>query len=228
MMKKILASLMAVLMTFGMLTVIVAAADDPAPTEPETPAYTPVEYQIADLVARAEAGEDVYLQPTDVILLEKAAPVDEPQEPTEPEVTPAADADEPDAAVLVVEYLPGNGGIASDKGLTRFVDFDESGYAIRAIGDYTDYSYKGTERQTNNAIDYANENGYAFKQWKVQSVYSGPEFSKIVLEADWEVPALSGWEGFKTMMRGYIKQIIDYIIEYLKEWLAQLGDFIGA
>lgn len=232
MMKKLLASLLAVLMAFGMLMVVVCAEDVTEPAEPEEPAYTPVEYQIADLVAAVEAGEDVYLQPTDVILLKKADPA-EPVEPAEPEVTPAAAVDEPtdpedeSASVLVVEYLPGKGGVVSEKGLTRFVDYDASGYAICALGDYTDYSYKDTERQTNNAIDFANENGYAFKQWKIQTIYSGPEFSRIVLEAEWDEPALSGWEGFKTMMRGYIKTIIDYIIEYLKEWLAQLGDFIG-
>ena len=71
MMKKILASLMAVLMAFG-VCMIIAAAEAEEPETPETPAYTPVEYQIADLVAAAEGKGDVYLQPTDIILLPEA------------------------------------------------------------------------------------------------------------------------------------------------------------
>ena len=227
MMKKILASLLAVLTAFGMLMVVAAAEDVTEPAEPETPAYTSVEYQITDLVAAVEKGGDVYLQPTDKILLPEAPKADEPEEADDAEEMPDGTVGEAPAAVLIVEYLPGNGGIPSEKGLTRFVDYAESGYAICAPGDYTDYSYKDTERQTNNAIDFVNENEYAFKQWKIQSIYSGKEFSRIVLVADWEVPALTGWAGFKTMMRGYIKTIIDYIIAYLNEWLAQLGDFIG-
>ena len=227
MMKKVLASLLAVLMAFGVLMVAAAAEDVTEPAEPETPAYTPVEYQIADLVSAVEGKKAVYLQPTDKILLPEAPKTEETEETTDDaEGTPAGTvtAETPEA-VLIVEYLPGKGGIMSDKGLSRFVDFDGSGYAIRAIGDETDYSYKDTERQADNAIDFENENGYAFKQWKIKSIYSGPEFSRIVLEAEWEEPVLTGWAGYKTMMRGYIKQIIDYIIAYLQEWFAELSTF---
>ena len=230
MMKKILASLMAVLLCFGALVFVVAAAEEP--TEPEKPAYTPVEYKIEDLVAAVNAKKgvfrqptDVFLQPTDVIVLPEAPAAGpettETEEPADGTVT-----EEPAQAVLVVEYLPGNGGIPSDKGLDRFVDYAGTGYAIRALGDYTDYSFKETERQTSNAIDFVNENEYAFKQWKIKSIYTGKEFSRIVLEADWEQPVLTGWAGYQTMMRGYIKTIIDYILQYLQDWFLQLGDFL--
>ena len=231
MMKKILASLMAVLLAFGACMFVFAAEEPTEPTEPTKPEYTPVEYQIADLVAAMGGKDDVYLQPTDVILLPDA-PKEEPT-PAEPAEEPADDGtvtEEPaqeSAPVLIVEYLPGEGGVPSEKGLTRFVDYDGSGYAICTPGDYTDFSFKDTERQTNNAIDFVNENEYAFKQWKVESVYSGKEFSRIVLSADWDEPALTGWAGYKTMMRGYIKTIIDYIIRYLTEWFDQLGIFMG-
>jgi hypothetical protein len=219
MMKKILASLMAVLMAFGVCTIIAAAEE---PETPEAPAYTPVEYQIADLVAAAEGKGDVYLQPTDVILLPEA----EQETPAEETPDPAAGTAEPAAkAVLIVEYLPGKDAVSGNEN-TRYVDYDGSGYAICALGDYTDYAFKGTERRENYAIDYVNENEYAFKQWKVKSIYSGKEFSRIVLVAEWDEPALTGWAGYKTLMRGYIKTVIDYIIEYLKEWFAELGAFL--
>lgn len=227
MMKKILASLLAVLMAFGVLMVVAAAEDVTEPAEPETPAYTPVAYKIEDLVAAVEKGDAVYLQPTDIILLPEAPKADESEEPPVEGQDPTGTATDASEAVLIVEYLPGKGA-ASVNGNDRYIDYDGSGYAICAPGDYTDYAYKATERRTDYAIDYVNENEYAFKQWKVHSIYSGPEFSRIVLEAEWDEPVLTGWAGFKAMMRGYIKTIIDYIIEYLKEWLAQLGDFIGS
>ncbi len=224
MMKKILASLMAVLLAFGAFAFIVAA-DGEAPETPEEPAYTPVEYQIVDLVAAVEEKGDVYLQPTDVILLPDA-PKDDAEETEETaEPTDGTATAETAEAVLIVEYLPGKGA-ASGNGNTRYVDFKGTGYAIRALGDYTDFAYKETERRTNYAIDYENENGYAFKQWKIQSIYSGKEFSRIVLVAEWEEPVLTGWAGYKTMMRGYIKTVIDYIIAFLNDWLLQLGSFL--
>lgn len=227
MMKKILASLLAVLMAFGVLMVVAAAEDVTEPAEPETPAYTPVAYKIEDLVAAVEKGDAVYLQPTDTIELPETPKADTPEEPDDGTQTPAGTVDEEPQAVLVVEYLPGKDAVSGNEN-TRYVDYDGTGYAICALGDYTDFAYKETERRTDYAIDYVNTNEYAFKQWKIRSIYSGPEFSRIVLEAEWDEPALTGWAGFKTMMRGYIKTIIDYIIEYLKEWLAQLGDFIGS
>lgn len=226
-MKKILASLMAVLLAFGAFAFVVAAEDPSEPTEPEKPAYTPVEYKIEDLVAAAGGKKDVYLQPTDVILLPEA-PKDDPasetpaEQPTEGDGTEEPAKTEP---VLVVEYLPGKGAASGNEN-SRYVDFDTSGYKICGIGDYTDYAYKATERRTNYAIDFVNENEYAFKQWRIDSIYSGKEFSRIVLVAEWEEPVLTGWAGYKTMMRGYIKTIIDYIIEYLQEWFLQLGDFL--
>lgn len=224
MMKKILASFMAVLLAFGALVFVVAAEEQP--TEPEKPAYTPVEYQIADLVAAAGGKDDVYLQPTDIILLPEAPAQEKPAEEETPGETPAEDpANEPAKAVLIVEYLPGKDAVSGNEN-TLYADYDGSGYAIRAIGDYTDFAYKGKERRTNYAIDYANENEYAFKQWKVKSIYSGKEFSRIVLEAEWEEPVLTGWAGYKTMMRGYIKTIVDYILAYLMEWFQQLGEFL--
>lgn len=227
MMKKILASLLAVLTAFGVLMVVAAAEDVVEPVEPLTPAYEPVSYKIEDLIAAADSGKDVYLQPTDIILLPEAPKADESEEPPVEGQVPAGTATDASEAVLIVEYLPGKDA-ASVNGNDRYVDYDGSGYVICALGDYTDYAYKATERRTDYAIDYVNENEYAFKQWKVHSIYSGPEFSRIVLEAEWDEPVLTGWAGFKAMMRGYIKTIIDYIIEYLKEWLAQLGDFIGS
>lgn len=224
MMKKLLASLLAVLMAFGVLMVAAAAEDVSEPAEPEEPAYTPVEYQIADLVAAAGGKKPVYLQPTDKILLPEAPKADDAEETDEETPAGTVVTEEPEA-VLIVEYLPGNGGLPSEKGLVRFADYDVSGYAIRAWGEETKYSYKGTERQTGNAIDFVNENEYAFKQWKIKSIYTGPEFSRIVLEAVWEEPVLTGWAGYMTMMRGYIKQIIDYIIAYLQEWFAELSAF---
>lgn len=225
--KKILASLMAALLAFGVFAFVVAAE------EPETPEYTGTEYQIVDLIAAVEEEGDVYLQPADVIRLAQA-PAEDPQTPEDPAATedqPTADdpqtpADEPAEAVLIVEYLPGVGGIPSDNGNTRFVDYDGDGYAIRGLGEYTDYAYKATERRTGYAIDFVNEKGYAFKQWKIQSIYSGKEFNRIVLEAEWEEPVLSGWDGFTTMMRSYIKTIIDYVIQFLSDWFLQLGDFL--
>jgi len=221
MMKKILASLMAVLLAFGALAFVVAAEEPADPPQPEKPAYTPVEYKIEDLVAAVEGKKDVYLQPTDVILLPEAAKQEAPEteEPTE------GAASEEAAAVLIVEYLPGDGAVSGNEN-DRYVDYDGTGYKICALGDYTDYAYKKTERRTNYAIDFANESGYAFKQWKVKTIYSGKEFSRIVLVAEWEEPVLTGWAGFKTMMRGYIKTIIDYIIAYLQDWFLQLGDFL--
>ena len=89
MMKKILASLMAVLLAFGACMFVFAAEEPTEPTEPTKPEYTPVEYQIADLVAAMGGKDDVYLQPTDVILLPDA-PKEEPT-PAEPAEEPADD-----------------------------------------------------------------------------------------------------------------------------------------
>ncbi len=223
--KKILASLLAVLLTFGAFMFIVAAADEPK--EPEKPAYTPVEYKIEDLVAAVESGKDVYLQPTDIIVLPEQAKPEAPQTQE-----PAAEGEEgepgeetPAEAMLVVEYLPGEEASSPNKN-SRYVDYKGTGYAIRALGDYTDFAFMDTERRENYAIDFVNDNEYEFEQWKIQSIYSGKEFSRIILVAQWKQPVLKGWQGFKTMMRNYIKTIIDYIMAYLKEWFLELSDFL--
>ncbi|MBQ7541728.1 MAG: hypothetical protein IJT44_05500 [Clostridia bacterium] len=220
--KKILALFMAALLALSVFALAVYA-------EEEEPAYTPVEYQIADLVAAFEDGEDVFLQPTDVILLGEKPQAEEPDEPVEaaeeePEV-PAADANAI-SSVLIVEYLPGKDAASTNEN-TKYVDYDGSGYAIQAIGGNTDYAYKNNERRENYAIDYQNENEYAFVQWKIVGIYSGKEFNRIVLEAQWNEPALTGWAGFMAMRRAYLKTIIDYVIKFLQDWFSQLGQFIS-
>ncbi|MBQ7547516.1 MAG: hypothetical protein IJT41_11200 [Clostridia bacterium] len=216
--KKILAVLMAAVMMLGMFALAAFAED-------EKPAYTPVEYKIEDLVAAVENGEDVFLNPTDIIVL----PVKEQSEPEDPvegvAEAPAAD-ENAISGVLIVEYLPGQDA-ASGNGNTRFVDYDGTGYAVKGLDDYTDYAYKETERRENYAIDYANANEYPFEQWKIESIYSGKEFNRIVLAAQWEEPVLTGWAGFTAMFRGYVKTVIDYIIQFLQDWFTQLGLFIA-
>ena len=212
--KRILAVLMAALLACSVFALAASAED-------EKPAYVPVEYKIADLVAAVEDGEDVFLNPADIIVLPEAQQTAEGETA---DAEPAADADAV-SSVLIVEYLPGKDAV-SGNGNTKFVDYDGNGYAIRGLGEYTDYAYKSTERREHYAIDYENENGYAFVQWKIDGIYSGKEFNRIVLQAQWEEPVLTGWAGFQTMFRGYVKTVIDYIIQFLNDWLLQLGDFM--
>ena len=228
--KKILAVLMAAVMMLGVFAIAAFAEDE------EEPAYASVEYKIEDLVAAVEKGEDVFLNPTDVIVLpvKEQTPVEDPVTPAdgtvaqpvgdEPE-TPAAD-ENAISAVLIVEYLPGKDAESGNEN-TKFVDYDGNGYAVKGMGDYTDYAYKSTERRENYAIDYVNANEYAFKTWKIDSIYSGKEFNRIVLVAQWDEPVLTGWAGFMTMYRGYVKTVIDYIIQFLQDWFTQLALFIA-
>lgn len=210
-MKKILAFIMASVLALGVLTVAVSAEDV------SEPAYTPVEYKIEDILAVVESGEDCYLQPTDIILL----PVkDEQEETTEVKETAAPAVSD----VLIVEYLPGQDAASGNK-MTRFVDYVESGYAVLDIAGYPDYAYKGNERKTNYPIDFAHAEGYAFKQWKVESVYSGKEINRIILVAEWAVPELKGWAGYKEMMQGYIKTFIDKMISYMIYVFTRLAAF---
>ena len=214
MMKKILAVLMAAMFAFGMLTVAVCAED--APEEPE---YVPVEHKIEAIVQAIESGKDYYLMPTDTIVL----PVQEDTE--EPTDEPAAAEDAAYANVLIVEYLPGEGAESTNK-MTKFTDMQKSGYAVKAIGDYTDFAYKGITRNTNFSIDYQNTEGYTFKQWKVTSVYSGKEFSRVTVEAEWNKPVLTGLAGYMALRRAYIKTFIDAVIEYITGMLNRLSGFL--
>ena len=127
--------------------------------------------------------------------------------------------------VLIVEYFPGNGA-QSAAGKTKFADMQKSGYAVKGIGEYTDYAYENITRDTGYAIDFRNEEGYAFKQWKVTSIYVGETFSKITVEAEWDEPVLSGWAGYLAMKRAYIKMFIDYLIEYLTGLFDRLSNFL--
>ena len=213
-MKKILAVLMAVLFAFGVMTVAVSAEE-----EPETPAYTPVEHKIEAIVEAIESGEEYYLMPTDTIVL----PVQKAEEPTE---EPAAAEDGAAVAdALIVEYLPGDGA-TSINSMSKFADMQKSGYAVKDIGDYTDYAYKGAVRNTNYAIDFQNDEGYTFKQWKVTSVYSGKEFSRVTVEAEWNAPVLGGWAGWVAMRRAYIKTFIDTVIAYITGVLNRIAGFL--
>lgn len=221
MLKKTLSILMAAIFALGILTVAVSAEDIT-----EEPAYVPVEYKIEDLVAAVEAKQDTYLNPTDTIIL--------PVVPENPDVQPMQDesgdvqepvADKTVSPVLIVEYLAGASAASGNK-VDKFVDYSQSGYAVRALGEYPDFAYINGARQTNLMIDFASDLGYGFKRWKISSIYSGTEFNRVVLEAEWDVPPLTGWAGYKTMMRGYIKTVIDYIINYLAELFGRLGSFL--
>lgn len=225
MLKKILSVLMAVVLTMGVLAVAVSAEDV---TEPAEPAYVSVEHQIEAIAQAIEEGHDYYLNPTDTIVLSlasPAAPTEDPEtteEPADPEPT----QEQPIAGdVLIVEYFPGEDAV-SPAGKTKMSDLEKSGYAVKAIGEYTDYGYQDGVRETNCVIDFQNNNGYAFRQWKVTSVYVGSNFSKITVEAEWDAPALSGWAGFQTMMRSYVKMYIDYLIEYLTGLFDRISNFL--
>ena len=219
MLKKTLSVLMAAIFALGILSVAVSAEDTV-----EEPAYVPVEYKIEDLLAAVEAKQDTYLNPTDTIVLPEV------EQPAEADASadgqePVAEPEKGISPVLIVEYLAGVDASSGNK-VEKFVDYSESGYAVRALGDYPDYAYINGARQTKVMIDFVSDLGYGFKCWKVTSVYSGTEFNRVVLEAEWDVPPLTGWEGYKTMMRGYIKTVIDYIINYLVELFGRLGSFL--
>ena len=214
-MKKILAVLMAALFAFGILTVAVSAEE-----APEAPAYVPVEHKIEAIVAAIESGDDYYLMPTDTIVL----PVPAQEEPTQDEPSAAADGAVV-ANALIVEYLPGDGA-ESFNGMTKFTEMQKSGYAVKGIGDYTDFAYKGGVRNTDFAIDYQTAEGYTFKQWKVTSVYSGKEFSRVTVEAEWNAPVLTGWAGWQALRRSYIKTFIDTLFAYITGVLNRLAGFL--
>ena len=214
-MKKILAVLMAVLFAFGMMTVAVSAED-----EPEQPAYTPVEHKIEAIVEAIESGEEYYLMPTDTIVL----PVQKAEEPT-PEEPAAAEDSGAVTDALIVEYLPGDGAV-SNNGMSKYADMRKSGYAVKEIGEYTDYAYKGAVRNTQYAIDFQNEQGYSFKRWRVTSAYSGKEFSRLTVEAEWDAPVPSGWAGWMSMFRTYLKTFIDSVIAYITGVLNRIAGFL--
>lgn len=229
--KKILSVLMTVVLCFGMFAVAVYAEDPVEPETPETPAYTPVEYKLEDIIARFEADEDVILMPTDTIILpgaETPADPEDPVEPENPDLTGAAEEETPAvSSVLIVEYLPGEDAESAQK-VTKFLDFQGSGYAVRGLQESTDFVIEGGKQTSGEkyAIDFENANGYAFKSWSVSSVYSGKEFNRLVLVANWDVPVLTGWAGFKAMMNGYIKIVIERIFNYLADLASRIGNFL--
>ena len=217
MLKKILAVLMAAVLALGVLGVAVSAED--APTEPE---YVPVEHKIEAIVEAIESGDDYYLMPTDTIVLPVPAAEEETPVAQEDGETPAEPAM---ADILIVEYFAGDDAV-SGKNMTKFVDMQKSGYAVKGIGDYTDFAYEGITRNKNYAIDFQSNGGYAFKRWRVTSIYSGKEFSRLTVEAEWETPTLGGWAGFMALRRAYIKTFIDYMIEYLSGLLSRIAMFL--
>lgn len=207
MMKKILAVLLAVICAFGMLTVMVAAE------EIEEPTYEPKVVKIADIIADFEAGKTVTLLPTDIIILGDALP----EEGAEPEETGISD-------VLIVEYVA-DATAQSENKVSKFADYAETGYAVCGIGDYPTFAYIDGVRKENYSIDFASVNEYAFKQWKVKTIYSGKEFNRVTLVAEWEVPELHGWAGFMELYHGYVKTVIDRILEYFIDFFRRLGEF---
>ena len=210
MLKKTLAILMAAILALGIFSVGVFAEDL------EEPEYTPATYTIEQIVAAVEGKKELILHPTDIIVLPE-------QEGEEGEgIDPAADV----SAILIVEYYAGKDAF-SPNGATQFMDYAKSGYAVCDLGDYPNYAMVAGSRKTDYPIDYESVNEYAFtKEWKVTSAYSGKEFNRVTLEAVWEVPVLTGWAGYKTMLRGYIKTIIDYVISYLAGVFTRIGDFL--
>jgi hypothetical protein len=202
------------LFAFGILSVAVSAEE-----APETPAYEPKEHKIEAIVAAIESGKEYYLMPTDTIVL----PVQSADDTDEP--TAAADGEATVADTLIVDYLPGDGAESTNK-MTKFTDMQKSGYAVKDIGDYTDFAFEGAVRNTNYAIDYQSIDGYTFKQWKVTSVYSGKEFSRVTVEAEWNAPVLSGWAGWQTMRKAYIKTFIDTLFAYITGLLNRISSFL--
>ncbi len=227
MFKKILSFVLATIMALGVVTVTASAEDVSEPTTEE--AYIPVEHKIDDIIATIEEGESYYINPTDtIILFEKAdddattAPVETAEEEEETTETPSI------SEILIVEYTTDfNDGSesVSAAGYTRFVDYDESGYAVLELSKRTDYAFKGAVRSTNIAIDFKSGLGYAFKAWRVKAVYSGKEFNRVTLVAEWEIPALTGWQGFLELFRGYMKTYIDALTEYLADLFKRIAAF---
>lgn len=223
--KKLLSIFMALVMCCGVFAVAAHAEDTTEPEVPETPAYTPVEYKIEDIIAALQAGDDVYFQPTDIILLPISA--EEPDDPEEP-VEAADDTDTPAVSdVLIVEYLPGTDAASQSKGVTKFLDFQSTNYTVRAVGESTDFVLEsGTQKSGRSySIDFEHSAGYAFKSWRVDNAYSGKEFNRIVLTAQWDVPTYHGWQGFKAMMADYAKTFIDYLINYLADLMQRITSF---
>ncbi|MBQ3150840.1 MAG: hypothetical protein IJB86_06310 [Clostridia bacterium] len=228
MFKKILSFVLATIMALGVVTVTASAEDVSEPTTEE--AYVSVEHKIEDIIAAIEAGESYYINPTDTIILvekdeeEETTEAVDAAEETEEETTTAPSISE----ILIVEYTTDfNDGSesASAAGYTKFTDYDASGYAVLELGKRTDYAFKGAVRSTNIAIDFKSGLDYAFKAWRVTSVYSGKEFNRVTLVAEWEIPALTGWQGFLELFRGYMKTYIDALTEYLADLFKRIAAF---
>ena len=221
MFKKIFSFVLATILVFGTVTVSAYAEDV---TEPaiEEDVYIPVAHNIADIVAEFEDGESYYINPTDTILLYAT---EEPEEgETEEEETEAPAYSE----VLIVEYVTDfNDGSESVSagGYTKFVEYTQSGYEVLGIGQRTQYAMKGNTKESNKPIDFESGEGYTFSGWRVKAVYSGKEFNRVTLVAEWEAPELHGWEGFLELFRGYMKILIDAVTAYLGDLFTRIGAF---
>jgi len=230
MLKKIFAFVLATILAFGVVTVSASAEDVSEPTTEEV--YVPVEHKIADIVATIDAGESYYINATDTIVLyetedeETTAPVEDAEGEEGEDVTDTTTPTYSD--ILIVEYVTDfNDGSesVSPAGYTTFIDYDESGYEVLSVGKRTDYAMKGSARSNNIAIDYQSGLGYAFKGWRVQAVYSGKEFNRVTLVAEWDIPELKGWAGFMELFRGYMKTWIDAFTEYLADLFKRIAAF---
>ncbi len=224
MLKKIFSFVLATILVFGTVTVTASAEDA---SEPATDAYTPVAHKIADIVATIEEGESYYINPTDTIVLYETE-----DEETTDAVDPADEEGTTEAPaysdILIVEYITDfNDGSesVSAAGYTKFVDYDASGYEVLTVGMRTEFAMKGSAKSKNIAIDFQSGLGYAFKGWRVKAVYSGKEFNRVTLVAEWEIPPLEGWQGFLELFRGYMKILIDNITAYFSDLFARIGAF---
>ena len=230
MLKKIFAFVLATILAFGVVTVSASAEDVSEPTTEEV--YVPVEHKIADIITTIDAGESYYINATDIILLyetEEEEETTDAVEPSEGEEGETEDTTTPAYSdILIVEYVTDfNDGSesVSAAGYTKFIDYDESGYEVLSIGKRTDYAMKGSARSNNIAIDFQSGLGYAFKGWRVQAVYSGKEFNRVTLVAEWDIPELKGWAGFMELFRGYMKTWIDAFTEYLADLFKRIAAF---
>ena len=213
MFKKIFSFVLATILVFGTVTVSAYAEDVTEPTTEED-VYTPVAHKIADIVAEFEDGESYYINPTDTILL---------YENEEGETEEAAYSE-----VLIIEYVTdfadGSESVSA-AGYTKFVEYTQSGYKVLEIGKRTQYAMKGNTKDQNMPIDFESGSGYTFNGWRVKAVYSGKEFNRVTLVAEWEAPELHGWEGFLELFRSYMKILIDAIIAYMGDLFTRIGEF---
>lgn len=229
MFKKIFSFVLATILVFGTVTVTASAEDV---SEPATDAYVSVEHKLADIVAAIESGESYYINPTDTIVLYETEDEDttDAVEPAEGEDDgTGTEAETPaNSDILIVEYTTDfNDGSesVSAAGYTKFVDYDATGYEVLSVGMRTDFAMKGSAKSKNIAIDFQSGLGYAFKGWRVKAVYSGKEFNRVTLVAEWEIPPLEGWQGFLELFRGYMKILIDNITAYFSDLFARIGAF---